>query len=433
MKSGKSDTNLGSKISRVGQIDRDGNRLFVHGDLSPGNLYILLAALHQAVEKAGFDELTLDLSNCSTAFPGPMLAVCAQVARLRESGVYASLVLPKDEKLRTLFHNANWAHLLDPKTQDQSKFKGHTRVPATPFRSPEEQQAAVNRIIGAILGAIPDIERSDFAAFEWAINELTDNVLTHSQSTIGGLVQVSTFKKNEKRVEFVVADAGIGIPESLRSSYPELSTDTEALDKAIREGVTRDKSLGQGNGLFGSWQICSHCKGHFQVDSGYARLIHRPKDKPKGGLHVYNERVPFAGTLIVAAIDFTNPKLLQEALRFGGQLHTPIDYIETHFEDGTTTDLHFKVRNEAASLGSRPAGTPLRTKLKNLAKMAPGRKIIVDFEDIGLVSSSFADEVFGKLFLEMGPLAFMQTFEFRRISSMVHQIIDRAIQQRSRT
>lgn len=79
-----------------------------------------------------------------------------------------------------------------------------------------------------MLGAIPELERTDFAAFEWAVNELTDNVLVHSESTVGGLVQVSTFVKFSKRVQFVVADAGIGIPTSLRSGHPEINSDTEA-------------------------------------------------------------------------------------------------------------------------------------------------------------------------------------------------------------
>ncbi|MFQ5953891.1 MAG: STAS-like domain-containing protein [Kiloniellales bacterium] len=407
-------------------IDRKGARIFVEGDLNALNLHIFLAVLHRATEKAGYQDLTLDLSKCSAAFPGAMLAVCAQVTQLRESGVYCSLQLPSDNRLRSLFLNANWAHLLDPRGHDPSRFKGYTRIPATQFKGPDQQQTAVNRIVGAILGAIPGMDRADFAAFEWAINELTDNVLTHSESQIGGLVQVSTFQKNKKRVEFVVADAGIGVPESLRKSYPDFSSDTEALDKAIREGVTRDKSLGQGNGLFGSWQICSHSGGRFHVESGHARLV----DTPMGGLHVYNERIPYSGTVIVATIDFSNPKLLQEALRLGGVTHLPVDYIETHFEADLTEDLIFRVTDESVSLGSRPAGMPVRQKLLNLSAMAAGRKIYVDFDDIALVSSSFADEVLGKLFAEFGPLEFMQRFELRNMSPMVKQIVDRAMQQR---
>ena len=90
-----------------------------------------------------------------------------------------------------------------------------------------------------MLGAVPDLERSDFAAFEWAVNEITDNVLVHSNSVVGGIVQVSTFAKFRKRVQFVVADAGIGIPVSLRSGKPEIHSDMDALDQAIRRRVSR--------------------------------------------------------------------------------------------------------------------------------------------------------------------------------------------------
>ena len=407
-------------------IDREGDRVFIKGELTSANLHILLATIHRATDKAGYRDLNLDFSNCSAAFPGPMLALSAQVTQLRESGVYCSLWLPSTDRLHSLFLNANWAHFLDPRHHDPSRFKGYTRIPATQFRGPDQQQTAVNRIVDAILGAIPGMDRADFAAFEWSINELTDNVLTHSESRIGGLVQVSTFQKNKKRVEFVVADAGIGIPESLRRSYPDFTSDTEALDKAIREGVTRDKSVGQGNGLFGSWQICSHCHGQFHVESGHARLV----DTPKGGLHVFNEKIPYSGTLIVATIDFSNPKLLQEALRFGGRSYSPVDYIETHFETDHTEDMIFRIRDEAASLGSRPAGTPVRQKLLNLSAMSGGRKVYVDFDEISLVSSSFADEVVGKTFAEIGALEFMQRFELRNMSPMVKQIVERAIHQR---
>jgi STAS-like domain of unknown function (DUF4325) len=62
--------------------------------------------------------------------------------------------------------------------------------------------------------------------------------------------------------------------------------------------------------------------------------------------------------------------------------------------------------------------------------MSNGHKIQLDFGDIALVSSSFADEVVGKIFADIGPLEFMQRFELRNMSMMVRQIVDRAIQQR---
>src|SRR5687767_4758297 len=172
------------------------------------------------------------------------------------------------------------------------------------------------------------MERSSFAAFEWSINEITDNVLTHAESSIGGIVQVSTFQKNKKMVQYLVADAGETIPRTLRTTHSDIVSDIDALDRAIREGVTRDKSIGQGNGLFGTYQICSHCKGSFQLESRYAKLTYTDR----GGLHIWKENIPYEGTLVVASVDFSRPDLLEEVLRFGGQSYTPVDYIETNYE-----------------------------------------------------------------------------------------------------
>jgi hypothetical protein len=409
----------------MGYIERSNNRIIVEGDYSDSNLHYLLATIHKAVEDSGYQDLILDFSKCSTAFPSSMLATCAQVMSKRASGVDFQFILPESQKMARLFNNANWSYLLDPRMHKPSNFQGHTQVPATQYNNPEEQHSSVNRIVNAILGAIPDIERSSFAAFEWSINEITDNVLTHAESLIGGIVQVSTFQKNKKIVQYIVADAGETIPKTLRTTH-EFLTDVDALDKAIREGVTRDKSIGQGNGLFGSYQICSHCKGKFHVESGHATLAY----SDKGGLHIRNENVPYDGTLVIASIDFSNSELLEEALQFGGQRYTPVDYVETNYETNNGDRLYFLMKEESKSFGSRPAGTPLRNKLSNLYKMGGGNKIFIDFEGIPIISSSFADEVFGKLFVEIGPLGFMQRFEFLNIPQTVRQLIDKAIAQR---
>ncbi len=407
-------------------VFRDNNRVTFAGEFAIADLHRPLACLHQAVQEAGYQDVVLDFGSCTAAFPGPMLALCAQVMKLRASHIDFDLVLPTDLKLSRLFQNANWAHFLHPHVNSPSVFKGHTQIPGTQFTTSSDQGRAVNRIVNAILGAIPNIERDDFAALEWSINEVTDNVLVHSQSPIGGIVQVSTFQKNRKRVEYIVADAGVGIPITLREGHPEITSDAVALDRAIREGVTRNKDVGQGNGLFGSYQICSHSRGLFQVESGYAKLSFTEKS----GLHISSERVPYEGTLVVAQIDFSVPHLLQEALKIGGKIHSPVDFVELHYEQDDLSHVLFLMREEAMTFGSRVAGAPVRTRLANLLRMCPGHRIHVDFSDVPLVSSSFADEVFGKLFVELGPISFMQRIEFRNIPLTARQLVDKAISQR---
>jgi len=410
-------------------IYRDNNRIIIQGVLGITDIHRPLVAIHQGIYDAGFKDIVLDFSGCTAAFSGPMLGLCAQVIRHRSENIEFTLMPPFEGKLKKLFFNANWAHHLDPQQYDPSTFTGYTQVPATLFKQPDEQNHAVNKIVNCILGAIDDIERNDFAALEWSVNEITDNVLTHSESPIGGLVQVSTFQKSRRLIQYIVADAGLGIPTTLRNTHSDITSDAHALDRAIREGVTRDKTVGQGNGLFGSYQICSQSRGSFLVESGYGRLSYAVNK----GLQITISTAPYNGTIVVANIDFSNRGLLREALKFDGKFHSPVDFIETHYESDDLKKLIFIMKDEAASFGSRVAGTPVRNKLLNLVKMCPQQKIFLDFSDIPLVSSSFADEVFGKLFAELGPVSFMQHFDFKSLNEPAKQIIDYAISQRMTT
>lgn len=384
-----------------------------------------LACLH-AINKLGYQDVILDFSTCVGALPAPVLALCARVLKMQLDKFDFSLVLPFDQKLARLFQNANWAHLLDPEKYAASTFKGMTIFPATQFFDTEGQQRAVNSIVDGILSVTRNIAREGLAAFEWSINEITDNVLVHSQSCVGGIVQMSMFTRRTKRIDYVVVDAGIGIPKSLRQARPELRSDPEALNEAIKEGVTRDKSLGQGNGLYGSYRVCSQGEGIFHLQSAHAKLV-----STRGkGLQITTEKVPFEGTLIDAQVNFSDPRLLGEALNFGGKVHVPSDFIESRYEDIEAEEVRFVLTKEVASFGSRLGGTPIRRKLQNLAGVFPAQRIIIDFADVSLISSSFADEVFGKLFLEMGPIEFLQHFEFQNLPDLVRQLIDRAISQR---
>jgi hypothetical protein len=89
----------------------------------------------------------------------------------------------------------------------------------------------------------------------------------------------------------------------------------------------------------------------------------------------------------------------------------------------------FVVKKELLSFGSREAGRAGRTKIANLME-GNSRSVICDFEGINLISSSFADEVFGRLFVELGPLAFSRLCQFKNVDSTVRGLIDRAVLMR---
>ena len=92
----------------------------------------------------------------------------------------------------------------------------------------------------------------------------------------------------------------------------------------------------------------------------------------------------------------------------------------------------FEVEKEVEGFGSREFGRRARQKIDNI--LVDKRTIIAfDFTGIPLISSSFADEVFGKLFVEMGALEFMRRCSFQSVDSTVKRLIDKAIAQRMKS
>src|SRR5215831_7719351 len=404
-----------------------GNRLSITGQLGTKDFRRVLAAMHNLTHGQGYQDLELDFSSCTAAYGGPILAIAAQTKRYQIGGLDVDLLLPKDERLNRLFLNANWANLIDPRRYDPGTYRGYEQIPVMQFRTGQDQHESVTLVTEKILSALSSFDRNHLKAIEWSLNEITDNVINHAESPIGGLVQITNFRREQKVIEFCVCDAGIGIPASLRGSHIEIRSDHEALDKAIREGVTRDKRVGQGNGLYGSWRITQISGGSFEIHAGNASLSSWPDT-----LHIRPEPIPVIGTLVVTRISYGKTLSLEEALKFGGKPHDPVDHVEVAYEENEEGLLVFPLARETQGFGSRVAGMPLRRKLKNLFRICDGKRISIDFSDVPIISSSFADEVFGKLFAELGPLQFMRAFEFKKVDSTIQGLINRAIEQRAK-
>jgi hypothetical protein len=264
-------------------------------------------------------------------------------------------------------------------------------------------------------------ERTQLKALEWSLNEITDNVLNHAESPTGGMLQIQSFP-TKNSVTFFVADTGLGVAATLRNAIPSLTSDTEALNEAIREGVTRNKKTNQGNGLFGTFKCCEVSGGSLQIISNHANLTWRKND----GLLIKQDIVPYRGSFISATIDYSTAGLLEKAFVFKGRVHEPAnDFIESHYEaDGE--QIRFVLAAEVEGFGSREYGRRAKIKIDNIL-VDKSSRILFDFSGVPLVSSSFADEAFGKLFLELGALDFARRCAFKSVDSTVKRLIDRAI------
>jgi hypothetical protein len=81
-----------------------GNKVVVSGLVGIENFRVLLAVIHNLICRSGYENVVLDFSRCTAAFPGAMLPVCCFCLREQSEGVRFSLILPVDSRLK----NCSW-------------------------------------------------------------------------------------------------------------------------------------------------------------------------------------------------------------------------------------------------------------------------------------------------------------------------------------
>jgi anti-anti-sigma regulatory factor len=260
-------------------------------------------------------------------------------------------------------------------------------------------------------------------ALNWCLFEVMDNVFQHSHAECGyAMLQVLY---NSRRCLVAVADDGIGIYESFREGNVYGARDEyEAIKLAIQEKVT-SKTKNMGNGLYGLMRVVGLNGGEMEISSGRGHLVFkgarlfgdyrqsRPVLDPDG----------HRGTVVDWQLDVAKPVSLTQALGMP-QPNMRLEAIED-----TQGEHRVHVSQFEEGLGTRRSAEQIRIKLMNFLNDGIPR-LVLDFSDINVISSSFADEVLGKLALQMGLVQFINRFRLDNMSDTVEAIINRAVQQR---
>ena len=373
----------------------------------------------------GYSDIILDFSQANRAYPNGMIAILCSADDLRRKNIGISISLPVESNLQRLFLNTNWAHFLDAGSYARSETEHERHLATHRFTDHNEQQRVVNNLMDVVMRNTT-MSRDMIAGLEWSINEITDNVLNHAECEEGGLVQVSTYRDNAM-VDFAVGDSGGGILASLRQGFPTLTTDAQAIGEAVKAGVTRSPDAGQGNGLAGTMRIATGSGGNFQLTSGQAQLVVYGGESK---LHRRKKPQTFVGTLVTAAFGLNQKFHLAELLGFSGTPAQPVDLIELQYETDAGDALVLKLANETTGFGSRRAGLQLRTKCLNLLNAEPAKPLIIDWSGVPIVSSSFADELVGRLFVELGPIGFTARIRSIGMEATIRTLVDTAVMQR---
>lgn len=405
-------------------LDRGKNTIIFTSKINSYSIIYFCKAVKYAL-RLKIKSLTVDLSKVEKVFPNGILPIICTIDGLRDLGIKIFIKLPKNDETRRMFRSVNWAHYLAPDQFEKSESTHDRHLVTRRFQDAEQQKKVVDDFMDVVLRNM-QIPKDIISGLEWSINEITDNVLNHAESKLGGLIQATTYVKDRKIV-FAVADSGMGILKSMKEGYPDLRTELDAIGEAVKAGVTRNPKIGQGNGLAGSLRITTLTGGSLEILSGNGRM----KTTERETTRLPIKDMSYNGTMVCGEINITEDFSISKALDFDGKGdYIPLDVIDTKYEMEENDCLQLFMREETTGFGSRKSGFQIRTKVKNLLSAKPGYPIIVDWHGVPVISSSFADEFIGKLFLEMGAMTFMSTVKNRSMENLVRGLLDKAISQR---
>lgn len=394
------------------------------GKLNSFNVKDFCSALEKFYE-TGRTNLTVDFEKVERAYPSGVLPIISSLDLVRSKGVSVYVKLPTNNNTRKLFRSVNWAHFLSPDQFEKSESTHDRHLVTRRFENAEQQKSVVDDFMDVVLRSMP-IPKDIISGLEWSINEITDNVLNHSESKFGGLIQASTYPANQT-IAFAVADSGRGILKSMQEGYPSLRTELDAIGEAVKSGVTRNPKFGQGNGLAGSLRVSTLTGGSFDITSGNGRLIVTQEETVKKPF-MYSK---YQGTIVCGQIKIIDDFSISQALDFDGtNSYIPVDIVEMQYEMEDKDCLILKMKDESTGFGSRKSGSQIRTKIKNLMNARPNYPLVIDWTGVPVISSSFADELIGKLFLEMGAMAFSSFIRNLGMENLVRGLLDKAIAQR---
>jgi len=349
--------------------------------------------------------------------PAACVPICGIIHALRKNGKVINV------------HHAPSSFLKNIHFDNPYKVAEHLDSLAFPFAkiwrfdSFNEVTKLVNGYLDEISSAVV-CSKGLIECLEWSLNETMDNVLQHSDGGEGYMMGVVHKKSNY--VLFSIFDDGQGIYNSMKDSEYHPRTAIDAISIAIQEGKTRDKRIGQGNGLWGLNNIILSNKGKLEITSHGSSLMLRND----GAVSKFTE-LPFldrrkATTTVNISFNYANEISVAEAL--GGYIPCDVAY-EDKLDDENV--LSFVVREEATGFGTRIAGERIRNKVLNyLKRIDTPTKVNIDFSGISMISSSFADEFIGKLIVELGFFRFTKLITMTNVNSTVEPILNRSVSQR---
>jgi len=227
------------------------------------------------------------------------MTACAG-ALARQRGQETRGHVPKINSVRYLLRMKLFEYVaLNPRIEITEHEESGRFIPITQIRTNEELRDAITNLI-PLLHAPANVADP----IKYVFSEMVRNVLEHAQSPVGAFV-CAQYYRQEDRLSIGIADAGIGILQSIRRSHAA-EHDQAAIALALRPGITgATKRIGgtetnAGAGLFFTKSIAALSRNFFALYSGnalYKLLRTREGQAPRVNADPADDRHNFTGNL----------------------------------------------------------------------------------------------------------------------------------------
>ncbi|GAA1756494.1 hypothetical protein GCM10009794_21030 [Rothia terrae] len=300
------------------------------------------------------------------------------------------------------------------------------------FHDQDEAYKITQKYIDVLLESVV-CKEGVIDTFEWCIYEILDNVFEHSRAEKGFVMM--QLLPQQHRCLIAVADAGRGIHKAMYEGSKESQLDAEriwradhAIEYSLERGVTSKGKNNQGNGLFGLRSAVEINGGSLLIHSGrgnWSLMNNETRKNYMENRKIINDNAHT--TLIDWRLDCRNPVDISQALSSKFSNHNLIEKYE-----GEEEYIEIVASEIEKASGARQSSAKLRIKIENLIN-AGAEVIIFNMKGISLVSSSFCDELFGKLYVKLGKNNYKKKIFIHNANPTVGKLINIAIETRIKT
>ena len=396
--------------TRDSRVARKGKRVFLREYSRPSDVGSLVRHVRAIFKNPETKRLVIYVQDKFRVFPNQIVPLACVIEYLRQIG--KTVVVHNDFKdvARTHF---DAPILADRETIQAKRFTDGVVWKVT---SAEQCYALVDAVIFE-LSYKAKFEKGTLPALEWALNEMIDNVLLHSESSAAYFMYQPQLASG--RLSFSVGDAGRGFLSSFRNSRYSPRSEADAITLAVRKEVTRDPAVGAGNGLWGTLRIVSENGGRLTIASGGSVIFFRTDEgvaRTYEGIGTVDDRCKTS--LVDIQLIADQPIELARAFQ---QEDSPVSLFLERYEN-EVGDSSFSFKNWSLGTGTRESGESARVLIANILSNTEGG-VVLDFGGLGIISTSFADEAVGRLALQVGRESFASRVRFTGLNDITRMIL----------